>query len=87
MASFGIKGLSSMQYCFNYTNLFLFTAAQSCMNETVRLVDGSLESAGRVEVCINGVWGRVCDGGWDSNAATVVCQQLGYSVNTNEGKI
>ena len=82
-----------MQYCFNYTNLFLFTAAQSCTNETLRLVDGPVESAGRVEICINGVWGTVCGTnwgspgrGWDNNAATVVCQQLGYSVNTTEGK-
>ena len=83
MASFVIKGFGSMQYCFNYTNLFLFTAAQSCTNETLRLVDGPVESAGRVCGTNWGSPGR----GWDNNAATVVCQQLGYSVNTNEGKI
>ena len=54
----------------------------------VRLVDGPLESAGRVEICINGVWGRVTVCRFNllnDNYSRVVCRQLGYSVNTDEG--
>ena len=47
----------------------------------MRLVDGNIynATAGRVEYCVGGLWGTVCNYLWSEADAHVVCRQLGLN--------
>ncbi|KAH3858727.1 hypothetical protein DPMN_101354 [Dreissena polymorpha] len=46
-------------------------------NSTVRLINGSSERSGRVEVLNQGKWGTICADGFDITEANVVCRKAG----------
>jgi hypothetical protein len=52
----------------------------ACTHGSVRLRGGSISSEGRVEVCVSGIWGSVCDDYWDQADARVACRKVGYPV-------
>ena len=59
--------------------------SSNCSDGAVRLVDGLVATEGRVEICINRIWGTVCrstsryySNYWDVADARVVCRQLGH---------
>ena len=59
-----------------------------CVDGDVRLEGGMTEYEGRVEVCINKVWGTVCGyfrrrwwryyRDWEEADSNIVCKQLGH---------
>ena len=55
------------------------TESDNCSQNSLRLADGKIDQEGRLEVCANGVWGSVCDSGFDAvSDGHVICSELGY---------
>ena len=54
-----------------------------CTLGELRLVNGSSEMEGAVEVCFGNIWGSICSNAWDNRDAGVVCKQL---FNSSYGK-
>ena len=65
--------------------MIIHVGSTGCVNGAIRLVNGRRPSEGSVQICVDGVWGHVCEGHYYSmttaNNARVVCRQLGYSTS------
>ena len=63
----------------------MYTAGnQSCgeyPNGALRLVGGPTPYEGRVELCIDGEWGTICDSFWTAIDAVVACRQLSLGIS------
>lgn len=56
---------------------FVFQHTASCTNGLIRLVDGTDKFEGRLEYCVDGKWGTVCDDGFGDIDAQKACKQMG----------
>ena len=50
----------------------------NCADYDIRLHPRGSQSEGYVQVCINGAWGGICNGGISYDASHLMCAQLGY---------
>ena len=54
--------------------------ALQCQEGALRLTGESSTNQGRVEICVNEIWGTICATNWGQRDATVACRQLGFPV-------
>ena len=75
--------------CIDHAYIIIVHGVMSsnCTDGDVRLVGGSSDYEGLVEVCVNNVWGTICYGTsrysynyWHQSDGAVVCRQLGHQV-------
>ena len=59
-----------------------FQVTVDCVDGEVRLFEGETELEGRLEVCFSRRWGTVGSEGWSQVNTKVVCNDLGYELDT-----
>lgn len=57
-----------------------FSVAKQCSDGDVRLLAGSTQFEGRLEICYNGQWGTICDDYSYAGIQNFVCKQLTVSI-------
>ena len=60
--------------------LFMFLPEGTpCAYGELRLIGGTNELEGRLEVCIDGQFGSICDDFWSVADANTACLQMGFA--------
>ena len=62
----GVRCAIGEQIISDYTHTSFIHAEPQCNETDIRLVNGQTSYDGRVELCLYGQWGSVCDDRWDT---------------------
>ncbi len=75
-----IKNCIKLYLCVEiFVGTFIFTSLASRPKESsVRLVGGTADHEGFLEIFTEGKWKQVSNSKWDIRSSMVVCKQLGY---------
>ena len=57
-----------------------------CEHGSLRLEGGVASNKGQLEICINNMWGTICNDSFDNNAAKVACTQMGYEIDEGQSR-
>ena len=63
--------------CLHFEDAGVVCGEAQCNETDIRLAGGLDDMEGRVEICLGGSWGTVCDDLWGTSDARVACRQLG----------
>ena len=50
-----------------------------CGHGSLRLSGSESDNLGRLDICLNNVWGTICQNGWGDVDSRVACRQLGFA--------
>ena len=75
--------MCTLHVLMNLLLILLPADGGTCEYGELRLVGGSSDKEGRVEICVGGVWGTICDDNYDRTDAAVICRQLGFGDEGN----
>ena len=80
-------GVSAPSLHIESTDSMIPAVDSSYREGNIRLVGGSYNWEGRVEIFYSGTWSSIYDTSWTFSDATVVCRQLGHSVESMFGTL
>ena len=61
-----------------YLWFFSFIESEGCVNGSLRLIGGNTMLEGILQICIDGIWGVICDYP-NTKEMRIACAQMGFS--------
>ena len=73
--------------CRGFHGAGVLCSGTTCAQGDIRLQGSNSSDSGRVEMCLNNIWGTICDDLWGATEARIACIQLGLPSTSKCGRI